>query len=114
MAGINNFEAGYISEDDDVIVVNKPQGMVVHPAPGHATGTLVSALMYHCKDSLSGINGEIRPGIVHRIDKDTSGLIVVAKNIKEYAVAFILNRICFYLHTTAHKLRALEYWGYSV
>ncbi len=66
-------------EDADVIVVNKPRGMVVHPAAGHPSGTLVNALMYHCKD-LSGINGEIRPGIVHRIDKDTSGLIMAAKN----------------------------------
>lgn len=69
-----------IYEDDDVLVVNKPKGMVVHPANGNYTGTLVNALMYHCRDSLSGINGEIRPGIVHRIDKDTSGLLVVAKN----------------------------------
>ncbi|HET7628768.1 MAG TPA: RluA family pseudouridine synthase [Bacillales bacterium] len=68
-----------VYEDEDVIVVNKPQGMVVHPAPGHETGTLVNALLYHCRD-LSGINGTIRPGIVHRIDKDTSGLLVVAKN----------------------------------
>ena len=69
-----------IYEDDDIVVVNKPSGMVVHPAPGNWSGTLVNALMYHCGDSLSGINGEIRPGIVHRIDKDTSGLLVVAKN----------------------------------
>ena len=69
-----------VYEDDDVIVVNKPRGMVVHPAPGHPDGTLVNALMFHCGDSLSGINGEIRPGIVHRIDKDTSGLLMVAKN----------------------------------
>ncbi|MDU1313217.1 MAG: RluA family pseudouridine synthase [Clostridium septicum] len=68
-----------IYEDEDIIVVNKPQGMVVHPAPGNYTGTLVNALLYHCKD-LSGINGVIRPGIVHRIDKDTSGILVVAKN----------------------------------
>ncbi|MBQ6897069.1 MAG: RluA family pseudouridine synthase [Oscillospiraceae bacterium] len=67
-------------EDDDLLVVNKPKGMVVHPANGNENGTLVNALMYHCKDSLSGINGEIRPGIVHRIDKDTSGLLVIAKN----------------------------------
>ncbi len=67
-------------EDDDLLVVNKPKGMVVHPANGNEDGTLVNALMFHCKDSLSGINGEIRPGIVHRIDKDTSGLLVVAKN----------------------------------
>lgn len=67
-------------EDDDLLVVNKPKGMVVHPAPGHYTGTLVNALLAHCGDSLSGINGVIRPGIVHRIDKDTSGLLIVAKN----------------------------------
>lgn len=67
-------------EDEDVIVINKPKGLVVHPAPGHWNGTLVNALMYHCKDSLSGINGELRPGIVHRIDMDTSGLLIVAKN----------------------------------
>ena len=67
-------------EDEDVIVINKPKGLVVHPAPGHWNGTLVNALMYHCRDSLSGINGELRPGIVHRIDMDTSGLLIVAKN----------------------------------
>lgn len=67
-------------EDDDLLVVNKPKNMVVHPAAGNYTGTLVNALMYHCGDSLSGINGVIRPGIVHRIDKDTSGLLIVAKN----------------------------------
>ena len=67
-------------EDGDVIVVNKPVGMVVHPAPGHPDGTLVNALLYHCKNSLSGINGVLRPGIVHRIDRDTSGLIIAAKN----------------------------------
>ena len=69
-----------IFEDSDIIVINKPSGMVVHPAPGNYTGTLVNALLYHCKDSLSGIGGVMRPGIVHRIDKDTSGLLVVAKN----------------------------------
>ncbi len=67
-------------EDDDLLVVNKAKGMVVHPAAGNYDGTLVNALMYYCKDSLSGINGVIRPGIVHRIDKDTSGLLIVAKN----------------------------------
>lgn len=67
-------------EDQDVIVVNKPQGMVVHPAPGHTSGTLVNALLFHCGNELSGINGEKRPGIVHRIDKDTSGVLMVAKN----------------------------------
>lgn len=69
-----------VYEDEDVIVVNKPVGMVVHPAPGHPDGTLVNALLHHCGDSLSGINGELRPGIVHRIDRDTSGLIIAAKN----------------------------------
>ena len=75
-----NIPLDIVYEDEDLIVVNKARGMVVHPAPGHYTGTLVNALMYHCGDSLSGINGELRPGIVHRIDKDTSGLLVVAKN----------------------------------
>ena len=69
-----------VYEDEDLLVVNKPKGMVVHPANGNITGTLVNALMYHCGDSLSGINGVIRPGIVHRIDKNTSGLLIVAKN----------------------------------
>ena len=69
-----------VYEDDDLLVVNKPKGMVVHPAPGNPDGTLVNALLFHCKDQLSGINGVIRPGIVHRIDKDTSGLLIVAKN----------------------------------
>lgn len=69
-----------IYEDKDVVIVNKPQGMVVHPAPGHYSGTLVNALMYHCKDDLSGINGQMRPGIVHRIDKDTSGVLMIAKS----------------------------------
>ena len=67
-------------EDDDLIVINKPPNMVVHPAPGHYTGTLVNALMFHCGDNLSGINGVLRPGIVHRIDKDTSGVLVIAKS----------------------------------
>lgn len=69
-----------VYEDSDIIVVNKPKGMVVHPAPGNPDGTLVNALLYHCRDSLSGIGGVVRPGIVHRIDKDTGGLLVVAKN----------------------------------
>ncbi|MGN0679199.1 MAG: RluA family pseudouridine synthase [Oscillospiraceae bacterium] len=75
-----NIPLEIVYEDDDLLVVNKPKGMVVHPAAGHISGTLVNALMYHCGDRLSGINGEIRPGIVHRIDKDTSGLLMVAKN----------------------------------
>ena len=75
-----NIPLNIVYEDDDIIVINKPSGMVVHPANGNESGTLVNALLYHCKGSLSGINGVIRPGIVHRIDKDTSGLLVVAKN----------------------------------
>ena len=73
-----------VYEDADLLVVNKPKGMVVHPAPGNPDGTLVNALLFHCGDTLSGIGGEIRPGIVHRIDKDTSGLLVVAKNDKAH------------------------------
>ena len=75
-----NIPLDILFEDEDVIVINKPKGLVVHPAPGHWSGTLVNALMYHCGESLSGINGEKRPGIVHRIDMDTSGLLIVAKN----------------------------------
>ena len=75
-----NIPLDVVFEDTDVIVVNKPRGLVVHPAPGHPDGTLVNALLYHCGDTLSGIGGEKRPGIVHRIDKDTSGLIIAAKN----------------------------------
>lgn len=75
-----NIPLDVVYEDADVIVVNKPVGLVVHPAPGHPDGTLVNALLYHCGTSLSGINGELRPGIVHRIDRDTSGLIIAAKN----------------------------------
>ena len=74
-----------VYEDEDVIVINKPVGLVVHPAPGHPDGTMVNALLYHCGDSLSGIGGEKRPGIVHRIDKDTSGLIIAAKNDAAHA-----------------------------
>ena len=73
-----------VYEDEHLLVVNKPRGMVVHPAPGNYSGTLVNALLYHCKDSLSGINGILRPGIVHRIDKDTSGLLIVAKTDKAH------------------------------
>ena len=75
-----NIPLDVIYEDEDLIVINKPRGLVVHPAPGHPDGTLVNALLWHCGDSLSGIGGQRRPGIVHRIDKDTSGLLVVAKN----------------------------------
>ena len=79
-AAPENIPLDIVYEDDDIIVVNKPSGMVVHPAPGHSSGTLVNALMFHCGDSLSGIGGVNRPGIVHRIDRDTTGLICAAKN----------------------------------
>lgn len=79
-----NIPLNIIYEDSDLIIINKPQGMVVHPASGHYKKTLVNALMYHCKDELSGINGVLRPGIVHRIDKDTSGALIVAKNDKAH------------------------------
>ena len=86
-------------EDEDLLIVNKPKGMVVHPSAGHYSGTLVNAIMYHCRDSLSGINGEIRPGIVHRIDMDTTGSLIVCKNddshvhIAEQIKAHSCNRI---------------------
>ncbi len=79
-----NIPLDIVYEDEDLLVVNKPKGMVVHPAHGNYSGTLVNALLYHCGDSLSGINGIIRPGIVHRIDKNTSGLLIVAKNDKSH------------------------------
>lgn len=79
-----NIPLDIVFEDEHLLVVNKPRGMVVHPAPGNYSGTLVNALLYHCKDSLSGINGVLRPGIVHRIDKDTSGLLIVAKTDKAH------------------------------
>ena len=79
-----NIPLDIIYEDEDVILINKPKGMVVHPAAGHYSGTLVNALMYHCKDNLSGINGVLRPGIVHRIDMNTTGVIVACKNDKAH------------------------------
>ena len=75
-----NIPLDILYEDTDILIVNKPKGMVVHPAAGHFSGTLVNAVMYHCKDSLSGINGKIRPGIVHRIDMDTTGALIICKN----------------------------------
>ena len=75
-----NIPLDILYEDNDLLIVNKPKGMVVHPSAGHFSGTLVNAIMYHCKDSLSGINGEIRPGIVHRIDMDTTGSLIICKN----------------------------------
>ena len=90
-------------EDSDVILINKPKDMVVHPAAGHYTGTLVNALMYHCKGDLSGINGVLRPGIVHRIDKDTTGVLIVCKNDKAHnALAEQLKE-----HSITRKYRAI-------
>ena len=83
-ATAQNIALDIVYEDNDLLVVNKPKGMVVHPANGNPDGTLVNALLYHCGESLSGINGVIRPGIVHRIDKDTSGLLIVAKSDKAH------------------------------
>ncbi len=90
-------------EDSDVILINKPKGLVVHPAAGHTTGTLVNALMYHCHENLSGINGVLRPGIVHRIDKDTTGVLVVCKNDKAH------NELAKQLkeHSITRKYRAI-------
>lgn len=100
-----NIPLEILYEDQDVLLVNKPQGMVVHPAPGHYTGTLVNAIMYHCKDSLSGINGVMRPGIVHRIDKDTSGVLIICKN--DLAHASIANQLKE--HTITRKYNAIVY-----
>ena len=94
-----------VYEDDDIIIVNKPKGMVVHPAPGHYSGTLVNGLMYHFKDSLSGINGELRPGIVHRIDMDTTGLLVVCKN--DAAHNFLSEQLA--VHSITRKYYAICY-----
>ena len=97
-------------EDNDLLVVNKPKGMVVHPAAGNYDGTLVNALLYHCKDSLSGINGIIRPGIVHRIDKDTSGLLIVAKN--DFAHISLAEQIK--AHSFEREYQTVVYEGFSV
>lgn len=100
-----NIPLEVLYEDDDVIVVNKPKGMVVHPAAGHYSGTLVNALLYHCRSGLSGINGVMRPGIVHRIDKDTTGSLIVCKNDAAHkAVAEQLKN-----HTIVRKYHAICY-----
>lgn len=98
-----------IYEDMDIIVINKPKGMVVHPAPGHYSGTLVNALMYHCKNELSGINGVMRPGIVHRIDRDTTGVIVACKNdVSHNALANQLK-----VHSITRKYEAIVYNNFN-
>ena len=104
-----NIPLDIVYEDDYIIVINKPSGMVVHPAPGNYSGTLVNALLYHCRDSLSGIGGVTRPGIVHRIDKDTSGLLVVAKCDKAHAA---LSEELKY-HGIEREYRALVVGGFS-
>lgn len=104
-----NIPLDIVYEDDDVLVVNKPRGMVVHPAVGNYTGTLVNAVMYHCKDRLSSINGVIRPGIVHRIDKDTSGLLMIAKNNKAHES--LSKQLAE--HTITRKYTALVYNNFS-
>lgn len=96
-------------EDNDVLVVNKPKGMVVHPAPGHYEDTLVNAVLYHCRDNLSGINGVLRPGIVHRIDKDTTGALIVCKNDKAHQK--IANQLR--AHTITRSYRAIVYNNFS-
>lgn len=98
-----NIPLDILYEDEDLLVVNKPKGMVVHPSAGHYTGTLVNAVLYHCRDSLSGINGEIRPGIVHRIDMDTTGSLIVCKNNESHI--FIAEQIK--AHSVTRKYRGI-------
>ena len=100
-----NIPLDILYEDQDLLVVNKPKGMVVHPAHGHYSGTLVNALMYHCKDSLSGINGVLRPGIVHRIDMDTTGSLIVCKNDESHV--FIAEQIKE--HSVNRRYRGIVY-----
>ena len=98
-----NIPLDILFEDEDLLVVNKPKGMVVHPAPGHYSGTLVNAVMYHCKDGLSGINGCLRPGIVHRIDRDTTGSLIICKNDHAHNVIAAQLRE----HSITRKYRAI-------
>lgn len=100
-----NIPLDIIFEDEDIIVINKPKGMVVHPAAGHYSGTLVNALMYHCRENLSGINGELRPGIVHRIDMNTTGVLVVCKN--DYSHRKIAEQLS--VHSITRKYEAICY-----
>ena len=105
-----NIPLDILYEDSELLVVNKPQGMVVHPAPGNYSGTLVNALMYHCKDSLSGIGGVARPGIVHRIDKNTSGLLMVAKtNAAHLSLAEQIKA-----HSFSRRYKAIVHGGFNV
>ena len=104
-----NIPLDILYEDDDVLIVNKPKGMVVHPALGHYSGTLVNALMYHCQGELSGINGELRPGIVHRIDMNTTGVLVACKN--DYAHNFIAEQLS--VHSITRKYYAIVLNGFN-
>ena len=104
-----NIPLDILYEDDDVLVVNKPKGMVVHPAPGHYDDTLVNAVLFHCKDNLSGINGVLRPGIVHRIDKDTTGALIVCKNDKSHQKIADQLRT----HSITRSYRAIVYNNFS-
>ena len=99
-----------IYEDKDIIIINKQKGMVVHPAAGHSSGTLVNALLYHCKNELSGINGVLRPGIVHRIDRDTTGVIVACKN--DNAHQFIADQLK--VHSITRRYQAIAYHAFKV
>jgi len=100
-----NLPIDIIYEDKDIIVINKQKGLVVHPAAGHASGTLVNALLYHCRGELSGINGVLRPGIVHRIDRDTTGVLVVCKNDKAHQ--FVANQLK--MHSITRRYQAIVY-----
>lgn len=104
-----NIPLDIVYEDEDIIVINKPKGMVVHPAPGHYSGTMVNALMYHCKDNLSGINGVLRPGIVHRIDMDTTGIIVACKN--DFSHRSLAEQLKD--HSITRKYEAIVYNGFK-
>ena len=105
-----NIPLDILYEDEDVILINKPKRMVVHPAAGHYTGTLVNALMYHCKENLSGINGELRPGIVHRIDMDTTGVIIACKNdVSHRLIAEQLKE-----HSIKRKYQAIVYGAFKI
>lgn len=105
-----NLPIDILYEDKDIIIVNKHKGMVVHPAAGHASGTLVNALLYHCRGELSGINGVMRPGIVHRIDRDTTGILVACKNDKAHQMIAEQLKV----HTITRKYQAIVYHTFKV
>lgn len=105
-----NIPLSILYEDDDILIIDKPKGMVVHPAPGHYSGTLVNAVMFHCRENLSGINGILRPGIVHRIDKDTTGSLIVCKN--DAAHQHIASQLK--AHSITRKYRAIVHGRFGV